>query len=221
MMYTESELQPISALQHLLFCPRQWGLIHLEKIWVENRLTAEGRVLHERVHKDKPEQREGVRIVRGLRIHSFELGLIGQADVVEFQQDQNGVMLPGFSGRWLPYPVEYKRGKPKANNSDVVQLCAQALCLEEMLGVAIPEGALYYGQPRKRSPIVLNQAVRQETIALIHKLHQLYEERKTPTVRYSKKCDNCSLVAVCMPKITGVQKKVKQYIESSVQEAEE
>jgi len=142
-MYTEDQLLPLSALQHWVFCPRQCGLIHIEQTWDENRLTAQGRQLHERVHEAEDENRPGVRIVRGLRIHSYRLGLIGQADVVEFHQSQAGIELTGADGLWQPFPVEYKRGKPKKNGCDEVQLCAQAMCLEEMLEINIDQGALF------------------------------------------------------------------------------
>ena len=152
MMFDEDDLLPISGLQHLVFCERQWALIHIEQFWEENRLTAEGRVLHERVHDTATESRPGVVVARGLRLQSRQLGLTGQADVVEFHRigdgDAGGVQLPEREGWWRPFPVEYKRGRPKANACDEVQLCAQALCLEEMFSVAIRSGALFYGTSR-------------------------------------------------------------------------
>ena len=130
-MFTEDNLLPISALQHLLFCERQCALIHLERAWQENRLTAEGRIMHERVHEGGDETRRDVRIVRGLRLRSLALGLVGIADVVEFHRAADGVAVPESAGTWRPFPVEYKRGRPKSEPWDAVQLCAQALCLEE------------------------------------------------------------------------------------------
>jgi len=141
MTYTEDDLIPISALQHFVFCERQCALIHIEQAWTENRLTAEGRLLHERVHDQGGESRAGVRIERGLPLRSLRLGLVGVADVVEFH--------PLSEGGWRPFPVEYKRGKPKRNACDEIQVCAQALCLEEMLGVRIPAGALFYGKTHR------------------------------------------------------------------------
>ena len=138
-MYTEDDLLPISGLQHLLFCERQCALIHLEQVWAENRLTVEGKNMHDRVHEREAESRPGIRIVRALRLRSLRLGLTGMADVVEFHLDS------GVRSQGLPFPVEYKRGKPKADYSDSVQLCAQAICLEEMLSCTIPAGALFYG----------------------------------------------------------------------------
>jgi CRISPR-associated exonuclease Cas4 len=211
-MFTEDQLLPISALQHWVFCPRQCGLIHLEQAWAENRLTAEGRTLHEKVHESDTENRPGVRIVRGLRLVSYALGLVGQADVVEFRQNETGIPLPGASGLWQPFPVEYKRGKPKKDNSDNIQLCAQALCLEEMLGATIPVGAFFYGKPRRRTDVELDAALREKTRQTAAALHELFDSRKTPAVRYSKKCDNCSLYLQCMPKTTGLNKKIDLYL---------
>ncbi len=142
MSYAEDDLIPISALQHLIFCERQCALIHVEQAWDENRFTAEGRIMHERVHEAGEDSRGTVRVARGLSLRSLRLGLIGKADVVEFHRVERG--------RWRPFPVEHKRGKPKPDESDKVQLCAQALCLEEMLGAEVPSGAIFYGRTRHR-----------------------------------------------------------------------
>lgn len=211
-MFTEDQLIPISALQHWVYCPRQCGLIHLEQAWAENRLTAEGRTLHDRVHESETENRPGVRIVRGLRLVSYLLGLVGQADVVEFRQSETGITLSGTSGIWQPFPVEYKRGKPKKNDSDKIQLCAQALCLEEMLHAEIPAGAFFYGKPRRRTDVEFGDSLREKTRQTAAALHELFESRKTPAVRYGKKCDNCSLYSQCMPKTTGLNKKIDLYL---------
>lgn len=188
----ENELLPISAMQHLLFCERQCALIHTEQVWEENRLTAEGRVMHERVHEVGAEQRGSVRVARGLRIRSLRLGLIGQADVVEFHRQPDGPP--------VPMPIEYKRGKPKANRCDEVQLCAQALCLEEMLQVEIPRGALFYGRSRRRTEVEFDTELRQLTEQAAARLHELIRSRLTPPAVYEKKCDTCSLFALCLPK---------------------
>jgi CRISPR-associated exonuclease Cas4 len=216
-MFTEDQLIPISALQHWVFCPRQCGLIHLEQMWAENRLTAEGRLLHDRVHEADAENRPGIRIVRGLRLVSYRLGLVGQADVVEFHQSDNGIALPGASGLWRPLPVEYKRGKPKKDNSDNIQLCAQALCLEEMLHTDIPVGAFFYGKPRRRTEVQLDDLLRELTCRSLEAVRRMLESSQTPTVRYSKiryskKCDRCSLYAQCLPKTTGLRKKIDVYL---------
>lgn len=215
-MFPEDDLLPLSALQHLVFCPRQWGLIHLEQVWSENYLTAEGRVLHEKTHEPQTENRSGVRIVRGLRLHSYRLGLSGQADVVEFVRqpviEEEGVKLEGAEGLWRPVPVEYKRGKPKPDLCDEVQLCAQTLCLEEMLRVYIGEGAIYYGQPRRRQPVRFEEVLRQETERRAGQMHELFQAGITPSAAYEKKCRSCSLLEVCMPKITGIRKDVEHYL---------
>lgn len=211
-MYTEDQLLPISALQHWLFCPRQCGLIHLEQIWDENRLTAEGRLLHDKVHEADTENRPGIRIVRGLRIHSFQLGLIGQADVVEFHRADAGTVLPGAEALWQPFPVEYKRGKSKIILCDEIQLCAQAICLEEMLKTAIPKGAFFYGRPRRRKEVDISDNLRQLTEETAQRLHTLFDGGITPTARYEKKCDACSLYNWCLPKTTGLKKKIDLYL---------
>jgi CRISPR-associated exonuclease Cas4 len=225
-MYDEADLLPISALQHLAFCERQWALIHLEGMWAENRLTVEGHHLHDRTHKPETESRGDVRTARALRLRSLRLGLTGIADVVEFHRVANamqsqgvnsdqrapGVRLPGVPGLWQPMPVEYKRGRPKLGPYDELQLCAQALCLEELLGVEIPSAALFYGQPRQRLEVLLTAALREQTERLAARLHELTRARKTPTVRYAKKCDSCSLLRLCMPKTTGGRKSIGRYL---------
>lgn len=217
-LYQESELLPLSALQHLLFCRRQCGLIHLEQAWAENWLTAEGRVLHEKVHQAEEESRPGLRIVRGLRIRSLTLGMVGQADVVEFHRDAQGIRLPDIQGSWRPYPVEYKRGRAKPDPCDQVQLCAQALCLEEMLATVIPQGAFFYGQPHRRQEVTFDDSIRSITLNTIKELHQLMQEGQTPKARYEKKCDSCSLLALCMPKTTGLDKKIGHYLEKAYED---
>jgi CRISPR-associated exonuclease Cas4 len=204
-MIDENELLPISALQHLLFCERQCALIHIEQIWEDNRLTAEGRVMHERVHEVGAEQRGDIRVARGLRIRSLRLGLIGQADVVEFHRQEEGPP--------LPMPIEYKRGKPKANRCDEVQLCAQAFCLEEMLNVEIPRGALFYGRPRRRTDVVFDRDLRQLTENAARRLHELIRNRVTPPAVYEKKCDACSLFGQCLPKAS---RQAAAYVEKEI-----
>jgi CRISPR-associated exonuclease Cas4 len=179
---------PISGLQHLAFCPRQWGLIHLEQVWRENRLTAEGRLLHERADLPGQTRREQIRTVRGMWLRSEQLSLTGRADVVEFRPE--------------PYPVEYKRGKRKPNDCDEVQLCAQALCLEEMLRTAIPRGAFFYGDPRRRLEILFSPELRSRTKSLAQTMHRLFREGMTPPAQPGPQCRNCSLVDICLPEVT-------------------
>jgi CRISPR-associated exonuclease Cas4 len=210
-MYSEDDLLPISALQHLAFCERQWALIHLEQQWVENRLTAEGRQLHERADGGHNQTREGVRICRGLHLRSLRLGLTGKADVVEFH--------PDGAGNMRPFPIEYKRGRPKPDRRDEVQLCAQALCLEEMLNVEIASGALFYGQPRRRTNVLFDASLRAETESLAARLHQLNTSRVTPKAKYEKKCDSCSLYSICLPRSSearSAQKYLKRAVAAAI-----
>jgi len=230
-MYDESELLPLSGLQHMAFCERQWGLIHLEQFWTENRLTVEGRHLHERADRTGGKSRGDLRIVRAMPLHSLRLGLSGRADVVEFHRfhedahtlsgndppKQVGVTRPDVAGLWRPFPVEYKRGKPKPGNCDRVQLCAQALCLEEMLGVAIPAGALFYGQTRRRQDVVFDESIRSETERLAARMHDLFRAGVTPRATYDRKrCDRCSLYDRCLPKTTGRARSVREYVISEL-----
>jgi CRISPR-associated exonuclease Cas4 len=232
-MYSEDELLPISALQHLAFCERQWALIHLEGVWAENQLTAEGRVMHDRAHEPGTESRGDVRISRGLRLRSLRLGLSGIADVVEFHRCgrlgdagmndthvlARGVRLPGVSGSWAPFPVEYKRGRPKSGPFDEIQLCAQALCLEEMLGVQVPSAALFYGKPVRRFEVALTPSLREETERLAIRVHELMRLGVTPPPIYEKKkCDSCSLISVCMPERLSEHRTVEDYIASALDE---
>jgi len=219
---SEDDLLPISALQHLAFCERQCALIHLEGIWLENQLTAEGRGLHERAHVADVEVRPGVRIVRGLRLRSMRLGLTGQADVVEFQSADEAndlVKLPGVLGWWRPFPVEYKRGRPKANRCDEIQLCAQAICLEEMLQVRIQEGALYYGTPRRRTGVTFGLGLREETERMATRLRALMASGRTPPAVLEPKCRKCSLIEICMPGATDGSQRVAQYVRRATESA--
>jgi CRISPR-associated exonuclease Cas4 len=220
-MFSEDELLPISALQHLEFCERQWALIYLEQVWEENRLTAEGRILHERVDGSDYETRKGVRTARSLPLRSLRLGLTGRADVVEFHlvgPPPSDAIPPGAPatrlppGQWFAYPIEFKRGRPKRDKCDEVQLCAQALCIEEMLGASVPTGALFYGQTRHRTEVVFSAALRAHTEALAARLHQLWQERRTPPPVFEPKCRNCSLLEVCMPEALGRRRRVHEYM---------
>ncbi|HPU86401.1 MAG TPA: CRISPR-associated protein Cas4 [Candidatus Latescibacteria bacterium] len=201
-MYHEDDWIQLSALQHYLFCPRQCALIHVDGLWAENRLTARGRVFHARVDSGEDEMRGDDHVVRSLNVYSREYGLSGRADVVEFK-DANGNM--------VPYPVEYKSGMPKADECDAVQLCAQALCIEEMLGLPVPDAAIFYGKTRHRLKVVMDERLRTTTVAAIHAVHAMIEKRYFPDARYSKRCDNCSLVDLCMPRLS--ERKTANYID--------
>lgn len=212
MTFSEDELLPVSALQHLRFCERQCALIHIENVWAENRLTVEGKHLHERVHEAGSEARGDVRIARGVRLRSLALGLTGVADVVEFNRADQGVRLPEIEGIWMPFPVEYKRGRPKPEPWDEVQLCAQALCLEEMLATSIAAGALFYGTTHRRQEVSFDSTLRGQTEEAARRLHELVEAGVTPKAIYEKKCEKCSLLHLCMPETAGRGKSVGQYL---------
>lgn len=215
MNYSEDELIPISALQHFVFCERQCALIHVEQAWNENRLTAEGRILHEHVHEADNESRGAVYIARGLRLRSLRLGLVGIADVVEFHKtpsNDNAVALPSRRGWWRPFPIEHKRGKPKSDYCDEVQLCAQALCLEEMLGCRIGGGALFYGRIRRRQEVAFTDLLRAETENAACRVHALIDTGKTPSAAYTKKCRQCSLMDICMPGGEKRKQSVRAYL---------
>jgi CRISPR-associated exonuclease Cas4 len=216
-MYTEDDLLPISALQHLFFCERQCALIHIEQVWAENLFTAEGRIMHERVHTEDWESRGNVRIEYSMSLRSLRLGLIGKADVVEFHRKP--VLQKAESLVWVPFPVEYKRGKPKKDNCDKVQICAQALCLEEMLGVDVPNGALFYGKKRRRTDVVFDEALRQQTEDTAIRLHELIASGRTPKPVYMKKCDSCSLAKICLPKTIERKRSVKRYLSGAIRES--
>lgn len=218
-MFAPEDCLMISGLQHFRFCRRQWALIHLEQQWAENLRTVEGEFLHERAHNEQLRERRGdLLTVRGLRVQSLTLGLSGICDVVEFRQDARGVPLSGKEGQWLPYPVEYKRGVPKQDGCDELQLCAQAMCLEEMLCCEIPEGALYYGEPRRRLRVSLTKELREEVRSDAAQMHALYRRGHTPRVRRTKSCNACSLKELCLP---GLQKSgsVRDYLRRHMEDA--
>jgi CRISPR-associated exonuclease Cas4 len=209
MNYTEDDFIMISALQHISFCERQCALIHIEQIWDENRMTAEGRIMHERVHEQERESRGDVRIEYGIPLRSLRRGLIGKADVVEFHRLGKDL--------WQPFPVEYKRGKPKLDHCDMIQLCAQAMCLEEMLSVSVPNGAIFYGRTRRRLDVSFDDTLRKETEKAAEKAHQLIASGKTPPPVYEKRCKSCSLIEECIPKTIGEKSSVKRYLARMVE----
>jgi CRISPR-associated exonuclease Cas4 len=218
--YTPDELLPLSGIQHFVFCRRQWALIHVERQWQENVLTAEGRLLHKRT--DNPfftEIRKGVITGRALPIASYSLGLSGVCDVVEFTESPEGVRLPGRVGLYLAAPVEYKRGREKRDPCDEAQLCAQAICLEEMLSVTIPAGYLYYGETRHRVEVGLTAELRQLVREMSEEMHACFQRGYTPRVRTSKACLSCSLVDICLPKLQENVIPASKYIRQQVEDA--
>lgn len=206
----DDELIPISALQHYLYCPRQCALIHVERLWAENRQTAEGRLLHERADQPQVEKRHGVRTVTAMPLSCPELGIAGVADVVEFHAAEDGER---------PYPVEYKRGRPKTHRADEVQLCAQALCLEAMFGQKVDEGALFYGMPRRRTLVVFDEPLRQLTLEVIRATREMIRAGRTPLASYeAKRCDACSLIDLCQPRLLGRAGSVQAWLRRQIED---
>lgn len=218
MSWPEEDYLQLSGLQHFAFCRRQWALIHIEDQWAENYRTVDGHLMHERVHDQELRESRGDRLtVRGLAVHSARLGVSGQCDAVEFFKAPAGVPLRGRDGLWLPYPVEYKRGKPKEHNADELQLCAQAMCLEEMLCCPVPEGALYYGEPRRRTVVSFTEELRGRVQDSLAEMHELYQRRYTPKVKPSKACNACSLKDLCLPKLMS-RRSVSDYLAANLEE---
>lgn len=219
-MYNEEDFLQLSGLQHFKFCRRQWALIHIENQWAENFRTVDGTILHEKAHDPEArESREDRLITRDMRVFSATLGVSGACDVVEFHRGESGIPLQGREGLWQPYPVEYKRGKPKSGTEDALQLCGQAMCLEEMLCCRIAEGALFYGEPRRRERVIFTEELRQEVIGLLKEMHQLYARGHTPKVKPSKACNACSLKDLCLPKLMR-QRSVTQYLRDAMEVSE-
>lgn len=230
--YTPDDLLPLSGIQHFLFCRRQWALIHVEMQWQENALTAEGRIMHKRA--DDPfftETRNGVIIARAVPVASYTLGLSGVCDVVEFLPSPDGspsgmlreggggegIRLPNRDGLYLPAPVEYKRGKPKREPVDEAQLCAQAMCLEEMLSVTIPRGWLYYGQTRHREPVELTAELRTLVKEMSAEMHHYFSRGYTPKVKTHKGCRSCSLAEICLPVLQENVIAASKYIQKQLE----
>jgi len=219
MNYQEEDYLQLSGLQHFRFCRRQWALIHIENQWAENYRTVDGSLMHEKAHENgSGESRGDLLIVRGLAVHSSSLGVSGQCDVVEFRRNPDGIPLQDREGLWQPFPVEYKRGKPKENNADSLQLCGQAMCLEEMLCCAIPDGALFYGETRRRLSVPFTQELRGQVQGLLTEMHDLFRKQYTPKVKPSKSCNACSLKELCLPKLMRV-KKVSAYLSGAMEES--
>lgn len=219
-MYRDEEYLQLSGIQHFSFCRRQWALIHIEQQWAENLRTTEGRILHEKAHDGSAAERRGdLMIIRDLAVMSARLGVSGKCDVVEFHRKPAGICLHGYEGEWQPYPVEYKRGSSKANDADRLQLCAQAICLEEMLCCDILEGALFYGEVRRREKVEFTEELRKQVVQLFEEMHELYRRQHTPKVRMSRSCNACSLKDICVPKLMKKQN-VQQYLEKNMGEDE-
>lgn len=201
-MYTEDDFIMISALQHYVYCPRQCGLIHVDDVWQENVFTVRGNILHGKVDTDTYETRGNTKTVRGLRIHSYKFGITGRCDVVEFKETENGKIV---------LPVEFKSGEPKEDISDKVQLCAQAICLEEMLNITIKQGTFFYGKIRRRNIVDIDEELRIQTENIILAVRQIVASKKIPIAEFQTKCRNCSLQSICQPKAMN-KKKLQNYI---------
>ena len=202
MIYQEEDFLQLSGLQHFVFCRRQWALIHIEHQWAENYRTTDGAIFHENAHNTAfQESRGDLVITRGVSVFSARLGVSGQCDVLEYRRGSTGVPLSGREGLWQPYPVEYKRGSPKADSCDALQLCAQAMCLEEMLCCEILSGALFYAQPRRRLRVTFTPELRKEVRTAAAQMHELYRRGHTPQVRPTKACSACSLKELCLPRL--------------------
>ena len=220
MTCAEEDYLLLSGIQHFVFCRRQWALIHIEQQWQENLRTVEGNILHEKAHDGKLSEKRGDRLtIRGLPVVSHQLGITGACDVVEFISDENGVTLFGRRGRYQPIPVEYKRGEPKENHCDVLQLCAQAICLEEMLACHIIKGCMYYGETRHRLEVPLDDELRREVLTITQEMHEMYRRRHTPKVKTGSFCRACSLRELCLPKLCkapSVSAYIAQRLEDTV-----
>jgi CRISPR-associated exonuclease Cas4 len=218
--YTTDDLLPLSGIQHFLFCRRQWALIHVERQWQENALTTEGRFMHKRT--DDPfftEVRNGVITARAVPVASYRIGLSGVCDVVEFTASTDGVRLPGRDGLYLAAPVEYKRGKEKHDHSDETQLCAQAMCLEEMLSLTIPTGYMYYGQTRHRVQVDFTAELRTLVKEMSGEMHNYFSRGYTPRVKPFKGCRSCSLADVCLPLLEKKAITASRYLKQQVENA--
>lgn len=217
-MYEENEFLQLSGIQHFAFCRRQWALAYIEMQWQENVRTVEGRLLHEKAHDTTSREKRGdLLISRGMPIHSRILGISGECDVVEFYREEDGITLQGYEGTYKVVPVEYKKGKPKQGSADILQLAAQAMCLEEMLCCDIPFGYLYYGEIRRREKIEFSKEIRKEVCEMFREMHGYFSRQYTPKVRWSKSCNACSLKDICLP-VLGKNKSVKNYLDEHLNE---
>lgn len=215
-MYAEADCLPLSGLQHFAFCPRQWALIHIEQQWQENLRTIEGSILHEKAHEGGDEKRGDLLITRGMRVFSRELGIRGVCDIVEFRRDdKQGITLATHPGKYRPIPVEYKRGSPKEHNADALQLCAQAICLEEMLACSIPLGYLFYGETRRRTEVLFDGFLREKVAEYLNEMHRYFSRGYTPKTKPTKSCKACSLADICLPALRPGQS-ASQYMHTAL-----
>ena len=214
--YKEDDYLMISGIQHFAFCRRQWALIHLEQQWTENYKTMDGNFMHRQAHNGAfHEKRKDIIISRGMPVFSRIMGVGGICDIVEFHADESGTLIRTFGGKYTPLPIEYKRGKPKTDDSDILQVAAQALCLEEMLCCTIEYGYIFYGETKHRTKIVFTDEVREKVRRIFAEMHKYYEQRYTPKVKTSTKCNACSLKDICIP-VLNKKKSVSGYIDRTI-----
>lgn len=220
MDYSEEDFLSLAGIQHFVFCRRQWALIHIEQQWKENIHTMQGNIFHENAHNGTgKETRKDTVITRGLPVFSHSLGISGICDVVEFQKDKDGIEIAGLDGKWAAVPIEYKKGKPKADDCDILQLAAQAVCLEEMLLCHIERGFLFYGETRHRTEVKIDSRIRQQLRAVTEEMHDYYAKKYTPKVKTAARCRQCSLNEICMPVLCG-DKSAKKYISRRMKETQ-
>lgn len=218
MAYNEEDHLMLSGIQHFRFCRRQWALIHIEGLWAENYRTADGSLVHERAHDPSlNETRKDTIITRGVNVFSHTLGISGQCDIVEYHRCEAGIALSGREGLWVPFPVEYKRGSPREDDADKLQLCAEAMCLEETLCCKISQGAIYYNEIRRRVLIDLDFELREKVRGITSEMHDLYQKRYTPKSKPTKACNACSLRDICLPGLAK-NKSVAEYIRDAVED---
>lgn len=218
-MYQESDYLQLSGIQHFRFCRRQWALIHVENQWAENSRTVDGQILHQRAHDSGLREHRGDLIItRDMHIFSPRLGVTGACDVVEFRRGTEGTPLAGEEGLFQPYPVEYKHGSPRADTANDLQLCGQAMCLEEMLCCSIPEGVLFYGEPRRRTVVFFTPELRETVRRDSDEMHQLYHRGHTPKAKPSKSCSACSLKELCLPQLVR-RESVQTYLRRAMEES--
>lgn len=226
MFYQDDEMVMISALQHYQFCPRQCALIHVEQQWQENYLTAAGKVMHKRVDTQASSTRHDIHYAASLRIFSRRYGLIGIADMVEFHRTANeydgtgvrvAIHLKGLSNFWKPFPVEYKHGSPKVDEMDRIQLCAQALCIEEMLDIKVADGAIFYGRTHQRENVIFSEGMRKKVLDISRKIHSMISAGETPAPHYCRSCRACSMADLCLPE--QKQKSVNEWLQRQIEES--
>ena len=220
MEYNEDDYLMISGIQHFKFCRRQWALIHIEQQWADNVHTVIGELMHKRVHDPYlREKRKDIVIARALPVSSRAMGVSGECDVVEFHRCDDGIRLHGHRGLFSVYPIEYKKGRSKLTEEDKLQLAAQAMCLEEMFSTEVPEGAIFYGESRRREIVDITSDLRTEVEKMFEEMHQYYNRHYSPKVKYSKSCNACSLKDICLPKL-GKAISVKRYLDQMLEEQE-